>query len=329
MKIPNRIQGLFYLFSLMLFISNFASAQTGFVMTQSMITLEDDAIYSLIADKKLQEMDKIAAYLFDVSIADLKNVSNSQNTEGKAREMVMHLQGRKFRLDMDAPTGKMTLIVREDLDKLYNVMWGQKKYNEMSLAQIREMRKGIAQNMPQMQNMPDVSKMLENLPPEAREKALEAMKKAGQMQNMPTQQPQNEQQSVEKIGRKKTINGFPCEEWQVRKADEISSHWVASSKPELAKQFKDFSESMSAGVGMGKKEKDGEKEIWELVPGTIPIESRTFRQLQMGKFELEIMHVEKIEQKNLESKTFEVPEGFEPGTMFDMMNLQRDKKQWD
>jgi hypothetical protein len=326
MKLTIRMQVLVFFF---LFISNFTFAQNGMVVTQNMMTLESDAVYSLIADKELQEMEDIAAYLFEISNADLKNVYKSQGSEGEVRKMVMYLQDRKFRMDMDAPPGKMSMILREDLDKMYNLMWPQKKYMEMSLRQIREMRKGVAQNMSSMQNMPDVSKMLENLPPEAREKALEAMKQAGQMQKMYTQQPQPEQQSAEKTGRKKTINGFPCEEWRVRRADEISTHWVTASKPELAKKFKDFSETMSAGFGMDKKKKHDEKEIWELVPGTIPIESRNLRQLRMGKFELEVMLVEKIEQKNLEGKTFEVPEGFEPGSMFDMMNMQRDKKKWD
>ncbi|MFQ5628682.1 MAG: DUF4412 domain-containing protein [bacterium] len=305
------------------------SVQKGVVVTQKMMLLESDAVHKLLAGKGIEKTDDMANYLFDLPYEEFIKQHKIENSDEAIREIVMYLQDGKFRMDMQAPMGKMSNIIREDLDKMYNIMWAQKKYMEMSLSQIRQMRKGVMQNMPQMQNMPDMSKMLEHPPPEAREKALEAMRKAGRMQQMQGQKIQDEPQSAEKTGRKKTINDFPCEEWLVRKGDSISRHWVTSSKAELARMIKDFSGTLRQGLGMNKKNEETEKEIWELVPGTIPIETRKFKQDRMGKVELEITRVEKIEQKQLAGKTFEVPEGFEPGSMFDMMNMQPGKKEWD
>lgn len=326
MNLIKNSMNLFVFSSIIFFMSSLASAQKGVVVTQRMLLLESDALLSLVDGKGIEKTDDIANYLFDLPFENLEKLHKIESSDEALREMVMYLQNGKFRMDMHAPVGKISTIIREDLDKMYNVMWAQKKYMEMSLAEIRQMRKGVMQNMPQMQNMPDISKMLEKLPPEAREKALEAMIKAGQMQEMHGQKTSDEPQNAEKTGRKKTINGFHCEEWIMRKGNDISIHWVTAAKPELAKMIKDFSRTFGQGLGMYRENEEAEKEIWQLVPGTIPIESRKFQQNRM---ELEITRVEKIEQKLLNSKTFEVPKNFEPGSMFDMMNIQPGKKEWD
>mgnify|MGYP002624211107 CR=1 FL=1 len=302
-------------------------AQKGVVVTQKMMAVENEALHVLMANKELSDPMQIAEFLFDVPLERIAAAQQKHDSEGGAFDMTMYLQEQKVRMDMQSPMGKMSAIIREDEDKMYNVMWAQKKYMEMSLEHIRQMRKGVMQNMPEMQNMPDISQMLDKLPPEAREKALEAMKKSGQMQHMQGQHDSKKsQQSAEKSGRKRQINGFACEEWIVRDGNEISSYWVTHSRPELAKRVQEYSKTLSQGMGMREDDASAGKEIWELVPGSFPVESRTFKQRHRGDIALDIMVVENIEEKVLDGKTFEVPEGFEPGSMFDMMNMNPGKK---
>lgn len=328
MKWYAMLKDVFLSVSMFLLLAGASLAQQGIVITQKMVNLDSDALQTLLAEKDFDDAESTAKFLFDLPFEQLASALKAQDEGQQAFTMVMYMQKQKIRMDMELPIGKMTTIVREDQDKMYNLMWTKKKYIEMPMKQMRDMRQSVKESMPELQNMPDLEKMLDKLPPEAREKALEAMKQSGQMQQMQKAQ-EKPKQHAEKTGRKREINGFACEEWIINEDTSILAFWVTLDKPEAAKLVQEYSKVLSQSMGTSKDQKNAAKEIWELVPGSIPIESRTYNYHRMPGPELSVALVEQIEEKTISSKTFELPEGFEKGSMFDMMDMNPGKKEWD
>lgn len=307
---------------LLLFAAN-NLAQPGIVVYQKQVIADNTILAGRLAGLNFEDTDGLAAYVLDMPFETL--VESVRKHDGHVQEMTFYLDRGRFRMDMLSPMGKMSMIVHNDEDKIYMLLWDAKKYTEMSLSQIREMRRGVMQDMSTMQQtMPDMARILEQLPPEARQKAIEAMENARKMQaSQPEAKTDIEKPKAEPTGRKKTINGFVCEEWLLKQDHRVIALWLTRSQAKLAGQVKQFGESVSNGFGMENEKAQSDLEIWTLVPGAIPIEARTFEAKGYSGFEVEGHRITKIEQRNFDPAFFEVPTGFQPGSMFDMMNLQR------
>ena len=267
---------------------------------------------------------KRADFFLNVSKEKLLAAAQAQGKKASADHATLYLQGQMFRGDMEAaaPRGKMTIIVRKDTGMMYYISWDEKKYVEMPLEQIKQMRADMQKSMKDMPNMPEMEKALEKLPPAMREQALQAMKASGQMPSSPPTK-----KEFKKTGKTQVINGMSCEEYVVHGANEASSYWVTKVNPRLAKMFQDFATEMKQSFGLEDQKTSGE-EIWEIAPGAAPIVTRELHASTTSRASLNIQETVSVEEKDIPLNTFEVPkEGLTATTMQEMMmNMGKGKR---
>ena len=123
--------------------------------------------------------------------------------------MVGSLQVETDRLRME--NAGMVVIYRADKDLVWMINGQDKSYTELTRAALEAMAKQMAEAM----------KALETMPPEMRAK----------MQGMMGGAADNEPETLQKLGKSETINGFPCEAYQVSKgAKVVRTAWVTPFK---------------------------------------------------------------------------------------------------
>jgi len=220
--------------------------------------------------------------------------------------------------------GENTTIVY-DGNKMNIIMWKQKKVMQVTPEEIEQMVKGAQSMMGQMQNMPDVSKMLENsnLPKEQ----LEAAKKALEGMNQPNTGNQAKPE-VSKTGQKASFAGQSATLYVVEEGEKTRGIWVSDDNKVLANKFREMGENMAALSEMA-KQFQGTPE-WELFPGMYPVASVHIGGGMFGQKNMRANSTKEIVKGEPDKKAFHVPgkdEGFEVGGIEVMMGGMSNKNQ--
>jgi len=240
-------------------------------------------------------LEEITGFVFGISVNELLKKARGIGLSPDITEFTLYVSGKKIRFDTHDQGNKMSHIMRLDEGKMYNIMWAQKQYMEMSIERMKQM---------QLQARAAVEKgmegMLANMPPEARAQMEAAMGRRTE---------ESEPSRLRKTGRKKTINGFPCEEYLVEGKFDKKQVWASSKFPAFRKAFEILSTDLPGFEGPGAN--DREWELWKKVPNAWPVVMKGFEYDQIT-FEpsLEMVETMSIEEKTLAPDTFRVPAGF-------------------
>lgn len=301
-------------------------AQQGVVLKELQLYVPAQAIYSLLPEGADMENEaKLADTLLQLPFEKLAAAAALHSgTEGEEKTTI-YLQGKKVRIDMQTPTGRLSTILDKERGVMYNIIWDQKKYIEMSMQQIQQMRKGVQESLQQMPEMGEMETMLEKLPPEARKQAMQALKQAREAASGQQKAPAPKRK-VTRTGRKRQINGFACEEVRVAAGPGRNVFWVSKARPRLTKSYAALAEVWKDGFGFDEKE-PGEVDPFEVVPDAVPVETRSLQRTGGMSFELNATQLLSAEIRQLPADTFSLPPGFTPGSMMDLMNLQRDRRE--
>lgn len=198
---------------------------------------------------------------------------------------------KKYKVE---PNDGMLSILRLDQEKMLLVDVGRKRYHEMTFSEMESMMKGVDVQMQEME------KQMDQLPPDQRKMMEELM---GKMH------PKKEKKAIEvvKAGDTRTINGYHCTKYLLKRGDEQEGVvWAtqdigipAATWKEMWKDMEQFGKRMAAMMP------EGDENIIEKSRSMIdgfPIQTEMKNNITMT--------VTKIEKRSLPGSVFEVPAGF-------------------
>ena len=249
------------------------------------------------------DLEKASAYYFKMTFPEALKAIKAKGINPSVEEGKIYVESKKFRFDTQDEGEKITMIMDLETNKMYTVNWVKKEYMEIDIEKMNKMREQMQSKMAeQMQGM---GTYLDKLPPETRKK-IEAMQK-GQMPGM-----DSGEAKVSATGKSKTINGFKCKEYIVRKDNQTEQIWASTQYPELMKMFKEMESSM------------GEKEslkstIWEKIAGWPVQQTEVEMNMMRGQGRVNYDEVYSIEKVTHAPGTFSPPAGFKKTTMEEKM----------
>lgn len=216
---------------------------------------------------------------------------NTTFGEKEAKQTQFFYMPKKYKV---VPKEGMMSILRLDQEKMLLVDGGRKRYHEMTFAEMESMMKGVDAKMKEMESQMD------QLPPEQRKMMEEMM---GKMH------PKKGKKDVEvvKAGETKTINGYKCSKFLLKRGGEQEGViWAtqdigipAATWKEMWKDMEQFGKRMAALMPEG-EENLIEKSRW-MIDG-FPIRTEMKDEVTMT--------VTKIEKRSIPASEFEVPAGF-------------------
>lgn len=237
------------------------------------------------------EIDE-AKFFLEIPESKLKEAVQEEGEELDIRKSTLYIDGDNIVVESESDEGKTTFISNYEKRMFYYVIWPQKKVYEVSSEEIQDsQKKAVAAS----------DEMLKHLPPEQREQIKKAMKSMkGEIPVEP---------KVTKTGKKMKKYDYDCEQYIIEDGEKVTAVWASDDIHGLSKKAKSVSEKLAA---IFPPEDDEDKDEWDLVPGKIPVEVRTFRWGMMGQPEMEIQAITKI-TKTKPPKTKFIPPGKKEG----------------
>ncbi len=269
------------------------------------IEYEIPVCYDLIPeDVEFEEPEDESNFFLNIPESKLKEAASAEGREIKEERSTIYIDGEDFAVETESgDMGKVTMVSDTKTGMIYLIMWSQKKVIEMKpedMAKIEEKTKAATE------------KMLENLPLEMHEQVQAEMEKE---KNKP-----RVKYEAKPTGKKMMLNGFNCEEYLITKEDEYITIWASGDKSEIVNEVDRISRKFDNLFRTGE---DEEVDEWQLIPGKIPVQVKTYRSSMMtGEPSLTIQTITGIENRKPSADKFRVPgenEGFTKGAMMDMM----------
>jgi hypothetical protein len=232
-----------------------------------------------------------------------------ETTRGAESAATMYLEGERMRIDGADKTGTATSVIIDGGGKKLIVVEEKKKsYTELTESDMKRMKVQVDAMRAQMEER------MKTMPPEQR-KQVEAMM-AG-MGGAPGKPAKPAVLKFEKLGQKKTINGFSCEMYRVLK-DGVASEedciaaWSASTvqKSDLA-GLRKFGEEMMKNFGSAGARDQIQLDQLDKYPGIpisrVPLEADGTR----GPEE----QIKSIKRGSVPAAKFAVPAGYTKKTL--------------
>jgi len=249
-----------------------------------------------------------AKFFLEIPESKFKKAAQEEGKELGIQKSTIYIDGNNMAVESESAEGKITFISHYEKSMFYYVIWPQKKVFEVSSEEIQGVqKKAVAAS----------DEMLKHLPPEQREQIKNAMKS---MKGETAVEPK-----VTKTGKKMKKYNYDCEQYIIEDGDNVTAVWASDDILGLSQKAKSVSEKFTA-IFPSKDYED--KDEWDLVPGKIPIEVRTFRWGMMGQPEMEIQAITKITKTKPPAIKFIPPgkkEGFTKGSFMEMMQGRQDK----
>jgi len=253
-----------------------------------------DILFGFSDQGGMQDDDKRAEFFLNISQAELNKMAQANGVAPETEIVTIYVDAAtgNFRTDTESADGKESAFFYKKTKEMCNVTWTTSEFFCMSMAKMGGYQKQ-AQDM--MKNMPNIEKMLQNIPdPAAREKAMKAYKDS-QKGGAPAYLGQGmgrDNLKITKTRNTRTVDGDVQTQVKFSKGTESGIAWISKKHMDLAKVAQSINEDMKktfgnmAGDDIRGQIKDG-----------FPIEIRTFEQNMMrGRMSLEIEIVTKIEK---------------------------------
>lgn len=202
--------------------------------------------------------------------------------EGEAKESIetLYIKKGKLRIEQQEEGEPMVIIMDFKKRTIYTIYPNKKKYMAMTLDEVEQKVKQAKDMM--------------------REMGLDVQKPTSEVKS-----------TLKKTGKKKSINGFMCEQYIETTGNKTSEYWI-TRKISFKDVFGGYTEILKSLDAMSGEEPDSSPELYNI--DGFPILSVTKSENQTEKEE-----VLKIENKKLDDSLFTIPAGFKKVTMQDMM----------
>ena len=280
-------------------------AQKGLIIDQVEKTFEQDVLNELYTNNEIWDNLELRIKTFlGTDPAKLEKVARKIAHLPDIDKMKMYIQNDMFRMDSETKEGKITIILRNDLGMMYQIIWAKNIVGKMSKDEMDKMRKGTMDMAKQMQtNMPpNIEKMLESLPEPQRKQAMEAMKAAGK--SFPGMKQEKAKPTIKDMHRSKNFPNFKnCSEFRIVDGNKHIAMWAFGGKTQIAKMFHEFGKKFKNTL----KVDDDDIDPHELLPKNLfPVFTITYSENMMrGSMEFKTWQIDKIELTTIPKPIFE------------------------
>lgn len=252
------------------------------------------------ADKRFANQTEEARYFLNQPDSKFSPDNGGETGNYKITKSTIYLDGDNFAVDNISSNGdKTSTITNANKGMFYIVSWPRKTVMEISTKDMDEMQKNTEASR---------NEAKKKLSPEMREKMEEEEKN-----NTSVNEPK-----AKFTGNEKDMNGFHCRQYFVEQGDNIMMIWATGDNKGLSAQIEKLTSKMKA---LFPSENEQEKDEWELLPGKIPIEVKTFSSDMNGPH-IDIQEIKKIIDKKPPAEKFTPPGkslGFTIRSMKDML----------
>ncbi len=287
-----------YIIFVLIFVVSFLNAQS-YEGQQHSFSLETEEMMSVFSGEG--DLDKASGYYFKMTYPEALKAIKAKGVNPSIEEGKIYVDGKKFRFDTKEEGKKISMIMDLKTKKMYYVSWAKKEYMEIDMEKMKKMRDEMQSKMAsQLQGM---GAYLDKLPPETR-KQIEAMQK-GKM-------PKEAEAQVTATGKSKTINGFKCKEYIIRKENQIEQIWASTQYIELMNLFKE-TETTFGG------DESAESDVWNKIDGWPAHKTQVNMNMMRGQGSVEYDEVYSIKKATHKAGTFDPPAGFKRTTMEEKM----------
>jgi frataxin-like iron-binding protein CyaY len=294
---------IFGLFLAFLFLTFTNSLQAQYIIEQ--IESEIPISYELIPeDIEFEVPEDEINFILKIPESKLKEAALAEGREIREEKITTYIDGKNFAVETESEEmGKTTMISGTKTGVMHYIMWSPKKIIEIKPEDMDK----IAEK-----SNAAIEKMLENMSPEMQKQVRAEMEKEKNKSAV--------KYDAQLTGNKMKLNGFNCEEYRVNKNEDVTLIWASNDKFGIIKEINRVSNKFDE---LFKSSEDEGVDEWQLVPGKIPVQVRTYTSsMMMGEPVLFIQSITKIEKKKPSADKFRVPgkkEGFTKGSMMDMM----------
>lgn len=258
-------------------------------ITQKNIEFDRNVLFGFSDRAGMQDADKRAEFFLNISEDELNKVAKANGLTPEMQNVVIFVDAAtgNFRTDTESADGKESMFFYKKQQEACMVNWSAGDFTCMNLAKMGDYAK---QAQEALKNMPDIEKMLQNIPdPAAREKAMKAYKDAqkGGM-SYPGMQAAKSSLEFKKTGKTRR------DEYQISftDGDERGVAWVSKKHMDLAKVAQSIAEDLEKSFGGM-----GGDDIRAKIKDGFPMEIRTLDQNMMrGQARLEVEKVTNIEK---------------------------------
>jgi hypothetical protein len=254
--------------------------------------------YELIPeDVEFESEEDEANFILSLPTEKLRAAALSEGREVREEKTTIYIDGGNIAVEsLSDEMGRTTMVSDTKTGVLYYVIWSQKKVFEMKPGDMEKMRE----------------KALEGLPPDMRAQARAEMER--EKEKRPNQY------DARPTGKKMKLYGFDCEQYLVNTDEEMLSIWATKDRSGIVGEVNRASARFDE---LFQTEGDDDVDEWELVPGQIPVEVRTYAgAMMMDEPTLTIQAITSIQKKKPSADKFNVPgekEGFTKGSMMEIM----------
>ena len=290
---------IFGLFVVFLFLTFTNSLQAQYIIEQ--IESEIPISYELIPeDIEFEVPEDEINFILKIPESKLKEAALAEGKEIREEKVTTYIDGDNFAVETESEEmGNVTMISGTKTGVMYYIIWSQKKVIEIK-----------PEDMDKIAEKSNAA--IEKMSPEMQEQVRAEMEKEKNKSAV--------KYDAQLTGKKMKIYGFNCEEYRVNKNEDVILIWASNDKSGIIKEINRVSNKFDE---LFKSSEDEGVDEWQLVPGKIPVQVRTYTSsMMMGEPVLLIQSITKIEKEKPPVEKFRVPgkkEGFTKGSMVDMM----------
>ncbi len=257
------------------------------------------------ADKRFANQTEEARYFLNQPDNKFSPDNERETGSYKITKSTIYLDGDNFAADNISSNGdKTSTITNANRGMFYLVSWPRKTVMEISTKDMEEIQKNAATSGKNSKK---------NLSPEA-DKETEK-NEADTISQSDT--------AARFTGREINKNGFECKQYLVEQGDNIMMIWATDDNKGLSAHFESITKNMKA---LFPSDNDQEKDEWDLLPGKIPIEVKTFSR-DMNGSHIDVQEIKKISNEKPRAERFIPPgksQGFTTRSMKEMMMQMND-----
>jgi len=278
------------------------SLQAQYIIEQ--IEYEVPINYELLPeDIEFEDPVDEAKFFLNLSESKLKESVQKEYGEIEIQKSTTYIDGENLAVESQSKEeGKTTVILNYNKGMIYYVLWSQKKVFEMSKEDMEELQEEAEATS---------QKLLEQLPPEMREQAKASMEEQDQYKES--------YREIVSTGKNMNKYGYKCDQYIIEGDQEVITVWATDDILGLSEKLQAVSSKLSEIFPSEDMEDEDE---WELVPGKITIEVRTYQMDPMEGPRVETRAITKINETKPPAEKFIPPgdaEGFTRSSMKEMM----------
>lgn len=296
-----KFSALLSILALSCFFVGSSSAQEGAVVEMETHRFSSGTLHEAGSGLDHSDQGKVANFFLNVPLDRLMSAAKKAGESPEIESTLYYVKDNRFRGDMtSSKMGKASIFFDTQTSMMDFVRWDLEKYASMD---VNQTRKDVSKAMEGVGNIPNMDKILERLPEDERQQAIEAIERAKKsgykipgMENIPGMD-NAEEKKVTDTGDEKTINKFHCSRYIIEQGNKTISAWVTRSKPELTRIYHRVSNEFKESFQMGPDQ--SEEDIDSLFPDAVPILKRTFTYSAYGDVRLEVEEIKSAEIKKI------------------------------